>query len=538
MSTNPHRNGASAALGEASPPSLSAYLAALADGAPPYREPSDFTPSEAEVVEAAHMALAAGGLAELGRALQVLAVRWPAVAAVLPVDPSPRQAPDLYPTGDAPPLPHAARVNAPPLAPDNFLARYVAHAQTVSPMTPRLFHESSALWLLSVAVARRLYIDVGFGRVYPNLFILWAAPTTLHRKTTALELGRTMARAAFGHLLAAQDTTPEAFLSDLAGQEPANYDRMTSEQKDRWLLGRNFAAQRGWLLDEFSSLLAGAGKDYNAGLIEAMLRFFDGTPYTRSTKGQGWIEIEHPYLSLLGASTPAALGQHMLVERLWSDGFWPRFALLTPEQERPEWGEPTDTPDPAELVKVLAGIYTRLPRPAWPAPPEARAVTIDRAEALAMWNRYNKACSYDLLTVDVDSRLWGSYGRLPTHALKLATLLAVLDWAATPAPHIEARHMAQAVAICETWRVSAHRALELASQTGYDARRRRVLRQLARHEPAGASLRDLCQAMRDQKPDDVADVLRQLVAAGDVDELPAEPGPKGGRPTARYRLAH
>ena len=154
MPTNPHRNGATPAMGEASPVSLSAYLAALADGAAPYREPSDFTPSEAEVVEAAHMALAAGGLAELGRALQVLATRWPAVAAVLPIDPAPRQAPDLYPTGDAPPLPHAARVNAPPLAPDNFLARYVAHAQTVSPMTPRLFHESSALWLLSVAVAR------------------------------------------------------------------------------------------------------------------------------------------------------------------------------------------------------------------------------------------------------------------------------------------------------------------------------------------------------------------------------------------------
>lgn len=83
MSTN--RNGATPATGEASPPSLSAYLAALADGAPAYREPSEFGRA-ASVVQEAHLALEAGGVPQLRFTLQALASKYPAVAAVLPAD--------------------------------------------------------------------------------------------------------------------------------------------------------------------------------------------------------------------------------------------------------------------------------------------------------------------------------------------------------------------------------------------------------------------------------------------------------------------
>lgn len=82
MPTNPHRNGATPAVGEASPVP-SAYLAALADGAAPYREPSEFG-RWASVVQEAHLALEAGGVPQLRFTLQALASKWPAVAAVLP----------------------------------------------------------------------------------------------------------------------------------------------------------------------------------------------------------------------------------------------------------------------------------------------------------------------------------------------------------------------------------------------------------------------------------------------------------------------
>lgn len=111
----------------------------------------------------------------------------------------------------APPLPAGA---------GQVVDRYVAYAETISPMTPRLFHESAALWLGAVAIARRMVLSTLFGPLFPNVFILWLAPTTLFRKSTALDVAHRLARQVFPHLMAAQDTTPEAFLSDLAGAAP------------------------------------------------------------------------------------------------------------------------------------------------------------------------------------------------------------------------------------------------------------------------------------------------------------------------------
>lgn len=142
------------------------------------------------------------------------------------------------------------------------------HARTVSPMTPDLFHQSAALVLASTAIARRLVLRMFYGDVFPNLFVLWLAVTTLWRKTTALDVARKIARAVFPHLLFAQETTSEALLSDMAGNEPANFGNMSMGDLELWQAERNFAAQRGLIADEMSGTLAGAGKDNNAGLAD------------------------------------------------------------------------------------------------------------------------------------------------------------------------------------------------------------------------------------------------------------------------------
>ena len=81
-------------------------------------------------------------------------------------------------------------------------------------------------------------------------FIVWVAPTTLFRKTTALEVARKMALKLMPHLLTVQDATPEAMLADLAGREPLHFDLLREADQALWKRGRNFAAQKGWILDE------------------------------------------------------------------------------------------------------------------------------------------------------------------------------------------------------------------------------------------------------------------------------------------------
>jgi hypothetical protein len=415
-----------------------------------------------------------------------------------------------------------------------WLDTYTNYAKAISPMTPRTFHESAGLWLAAVAIARRLVLPMAFDEIYPNLFISWIAHTTLYRKSTALNVTRSVARDAFPHLLAPQDTTPEAFLSDLAGLQPANLAQLSLFEQENWTAERNFAAQRGWVLDEMSGLMAGAGKDYNAGLLEACLRFYDCDPvYTRSTRNQGRVVVRNSCLSLLGASTPAALSFHMTAERLWGMGWWARFALLTPEPERPAWRDAIETPRPKAIVDGLLSLYDRLPAAQWPEQTKAQTVHLG-AGVFDHWNRYNKALSCDLLTEELPGQLWGSYGRLPTMALKVAMILAALDWQPETPCKIELPHLARALEITEAWRASAHRAIETANANEVDVIFKRIMRQLAKH-PSGATVRDIYRFIKDKSPAVIEAALGEMVLAGLIEESEPEQG-KRGRPVKRFAL--
>lgn len=376
-----------------------------------------------------------------------------------------------------------------------------------------------------------------FGEIYPNLFIAWIAPTTLWNKTTALNIARDLAWRVFPHLLAPQDTTPEGFLSDLAGREPMGFESMSQQEQETWRAERNYCAQRGLVLDELSGLMAGAGKDYNSGLLEAFLRFYDCDPhYTRSTRGQGRLVVRNSYLTLLGASTPAAMAQHLGVERLWAMGWWPRFALLAPDSERPDWLETCDAPEPPELVAGLKHLNDRLPRAEWPTPPAALDVVLGDG-VFDLWKQYAKIVRYDLLNTELDEQLWGTYGRLGVQVLKIAMLLAALDWGCWCSPVIEIKHLLRSIGIGEAWRASAHRVIGTANMGTFDRLRQRITRQLARHEPGGGTLRDLYRAMKDKTPAHIEQALMQMLAVGEIEEVPVAADRKGGRPTRRYRIA-
>ncbi len=409
---------------------------------------------------------------------------------------------------------------------------YIDYANAVSPMTPRSFHESGALWLAAVAIARRLVLRMPFDSIYPNLFVVWIAPCTLYRKTTAFNIVRDIASRAFGHLLAAQTTTPEALLSDFAGREPQLFDQLPEEEKEQWGLERNFAAQRGWLLDEMSGLLAQAGKDYNAGLIEDLLRFYDCTDrFVKSTRGQGRVVCRNTYLNLIGATTPRALALHMNAERLWAMGWWPRFAVLASDG-RPDWQRAQERDEPSEIIGRLKELYTRLPRAQWPAQAEAKTVSMARG-VYELWERYHKAISYDMVNDSLDQQLWPAYGRFPVHCLKIAMILAAVDWNEGNAPVIQMNHLGRAMQICETWRTSVHRSRYMANESAFDKLQQRVLYQVGRREPKGASLNELWKAMKDCEPEEIERVLNTLVK---LEEIEPEQTTGRGRPTTRYHL--
>jgi hypothetical protein len=439
-----------------------------------------------------------------------------------------------------PDLPESARLEYDPTSGvGSIVDAYLIHALSITPMTPIQFHESAALWLGSVAIARRLKAALPHGDVYPNLFIAWIAPSTLWHKTTALNISRKIVYRAFPHLLSAADTTIEALLSDWSGKEPENLSNLTEENQATWRASRDHSAQRGIVLDEMSGLLAGAGRDYNAGMIETLLRFFDcDERYTRSTRGQGLIFVRNAYMSFLGASTPVAMYPHMANERLWSNGFWPRFALLAPDIDHPEYEQSRETQDPQDIVDVLKALYSKLPKATYPDVPEASSVVIE-SEAMHAWQIYSKAVGYDLITDALDHRLWAVYGRLPDQLIKVAIILASFDWAMekrkTAVPTIELGHISRAMNITEGWRRGAHRTIEQVTISDANRFLQRILRHVISTGERGITLRELYKGMRDRQPFEIANALDQLVQAEEIESVDAGIGKTGGRPTKRYR---
>jgi len=368
------------------------------------------------------------------------------------------------------------------------------------------------------------------------LYVLWVAPTTLFAKSTALKIVEEVARDAFPHLLLPQEFTPEALLSELAGKDPPGLDDLPQDVRDLWQERRNFAAQRGLIMEEFSSILASAKKDYNAGLTETILRLYDcPISWERRTQTHGLVKIRAAYTTLLSATTPMALGP-FLTRHAWLSGFWPRFALLSPEEERPLFRRTDKRPErPGWLVEQLSRLACqKLPGATYPMPPKSLPIAFE-SEAYEAWKRYDQAVRYALLTDALEDSLWGLYGRLPTQAVKVAIILAALDWDSEEAPVITLAHWARAQQIVEHWRASVHRLLVPVRIQEERRQEERVLSVIKRAGQQGVTVRDVYRALNMGR-DEVEAVINHLVKDGIVTENRIQPTSKGGRPTYRYTV--
>lgn len=393
---------------------------------------------------------------------------------------------------DVPPLPAEAELDTEKIRQGKlvggWLTEWMKYSKKLAAMTDELFLESGGLWLIGLAVARRIALKLDFQTIYPNLYALWVAPTTYYRKSTGLRVVEAMARRHLPHLLLAGQSSPEMLLYKLAGQRTTNYDELDQAEQWREEEGRKFAGQRGFISDEMSKLFS---KKYMEGLPEIMMEMAEAPNLVEHEyKGMGKLVVRQAGLSLLFATTPARL-QTVFGDGEWEDGLLPRFALLTPSSEvvartpTARMGERHNPPQ--ALVDVLNLLNTKLPQPedgaALDDPKALAAVASVGASisdgALAGFNAYADA----LHTMTdprggLDFRLAGVYGRLPVHGLRVAICLAAMDWATAGGVGpvaIGDGHWWRAQSIVEKWRASSHRLLAAVNRSADEVHEERVM---------------------------------------------------------------
>jgi predicted DNA-binding transcriptional regulator len=370
-----------------------------------------------------------------------------------------------------------------------------------------------------------LYVEAPWGiKLYSNLYMMLVADTTFYRKTTAYKLAESVIRQAIPHMLMPTPGSPERFQDMLAGRLPANYKELTYEQQEMLSKARSFAAQRGLFKDEVAGLFGAFNRrDYMYGMKDLIMELYDCPDYSDKDTQTGLTIVKDAALSILGVTTPAGLAT-AVTDADWQNGLLPRFLLLTPE---PDYAErpalKAHEPVPGAVVTGLKALYERLPMPepagdGWKSPTALRVEAQCWDEVQAYSNRLRKLCDPNHET-PLDDRLKGVYGRMHVQALKLAMILAALDWMQSdaPAPTVTLSNWQTAETVAEHWRMSAHRLLEHLDRSGSARHELRAQdRMLALFQEAGQPglrLREVYRSLN-LKAKDARQIAQDLVKAG------------------------
>lgn len=464
----------------------------------------------------------------------------------------------------APPLPECAQLTDDELYQANdtgqFLKDYVHFAQVASPMTPIEFHIAAGLSAVSTAIARRCHLRVGAQKIYPNLYTLFVGESTLHRKTTGLNiLSGLLERAGMVPMFTlAERQTPEAFTEDLSLSIPRTFDSWTDTAKASWLQRRSLSAQRGWILDEASHLLDSFSRDYTSGLLPVVLDLYDSKDRggERQTKSYGSEAIENAYLTIFGCTTYGAMAEHMAKASHWRNGLFARFALVTSDvtTEWQFWPSPLE--HPYELINALRdiafGLFGRPPKAeiaeneAGEGQQKSKKVDVGAlpdyavslgAGAWQAWERYAKAVSHEMLYSakqdgSVEDLIFANYGRFPTMLIKVAMLFAVMDARHVPVT-VEAKHIFAAQGIVESWRASLHKVRAGGRISEQRTKADEVTAILSKNGNEWTIRRDLLRALN-AAWSDLEQTIKDLQATGEIEVAATQParGPK----SEKYRL--
>lgn len=208
-----------------------------------------------------------------------------------------------------------------------WLKWYVDHTRfTESPLS---YHIFSSLTALGSALGRRVWKDKGFFRIFPNFCTILIGPTGKVAKTSAVDISKSLIKAAALCPIMADMITPESLIGTLVDHG-----------------GHQF------IYAPEASVFLGRQK-YNEGLTTLMLRLLDcPEEFSRKTITHGEVMVTNVALSILAGSTLSLLSG-ATPETVTSGGFLNRFVLVVENETPRVYPEPQKGQHEKQLLAVL-----------------------------------------------------------------------------------------------------------------------------------------------------------------------------------------
>lgn len=273
----------------------------------------------------------------------------------------------------------------------NWLKAYMDYTRNQE--SPDLFHLWTAISCISVALGRKVWLERGAFRIYPNHYVFLVAATAQCRKSTAAHIGKK--------------------LIDKAKIAEVSAEKLTDAYLWRQL--HEIASQSGSSVmfsfaDELKNFLR--PDDARSGVITTLTTLYNCPDYIKSgTKTAGVDSLTDVCLNLLAATTPKDFST-IIPSGSTESGFVPRVHIVHQEVPRPRISEPTLV---EELEPKLIGDLVEIAK----LRGEIRLI----GEARGWYNNWYE----EEFNPPRNEILDGWYGRKHDYVLKLGMVLSVAE---------------------------------------------------------------------------------------------------------------
>lgn len=323
---------------------------------------------------------------------------------------------------------------------DTFLDKYVEWASAATD-APKSYHIACGIVVLSTLLSGSIYLPTSFGPIFPNIWCMLLADTTITRKSTAMSLALRLLNTVTPDSVVFTDTTPEGMMAALS--------KRAGKSSLFWK-------------DEVSGLFDKVRrKDYLSGLLEDMTYLYDGR-YVKRVLSKTEVEVHDPRFVFLCAGIRTRV-LSMLDEYYVHSGFLPRFLIVFGETTLADLRDLG--PATSQIVKMENDLLQRLEtlhmfynKEIQITSRESTIANIPNTVPVEMteacWSRFN-IVSRKLLTRGIDSAspdiYTPMYDRMAKSILKVAMLLGAEEKCGSSKITIEEKHLIKALYYASPW---------------------------------------------------------------------------------------
>lgn len=207
----------------------------------------------------------------------------------------------------------------------DWLSAYVQH--TSASEAPDIFHFWTGVSTVAGALRRRVWKDELIFQWVPNFYVILVAPPGVATKSTSIGLGMRLLRQVDGIHFGPESMTWQALGESLSTAmeyfdwlEPSNGLKMTTPMSCLTIS-----------ISELGTFL----RTDDSQLISFLTRMWDGQkePFKHKTKSSGEIDVDNPWLNVIGATTPSWMRANFS-ENLVGEGLTSRVIFVYAEEKR------------------------------------------------------------------------------------------------------------------------------------------------------------------------------------------------------------